>query len=213
MPKDCMSNHLRSWHKSCKNRQAIIDEFEAFPIAASITELTPCADGSPPLSFLLPPQPGYRCPECTSFRTISWVEFRKHRKKSHSKTTSRLEKKDMSCYLQRWTIGRGHYCSRYWLIDIQALPKSCCSPSSKITVVEDHVDVADRTLAVMEADEEARLRADDQRDATFDFELTWTRIATSFEDAAGQVGLGRNQSLYSSQLLRCLTGAALEISS
>jgi hypothetical protein len=37
--------------------------------------------------------------------------------------------------------------------------------------MEDHVDVADRTLAVMEADEEARLRVDDQRDATFDFEL------------------------------------------
>ena len=171
VPKDCMSNHLRSWHKGCKNRQAIIDESGALPIAASITELTPCADGSPPLSFLLPPQPGYRCPECTSFRTISWVEFRKHRKKSHSKTTSRSEKKDMSCYLQRWTIGRGHYCSQYWVIDIQALPKSCCLLSSEIAVVEHHIDMADRTLAVMEADDEARLRADDQRDATFDFEL------------------------------------------
>ena len=37
--------------------------------------------------------------------------------------------------------------------------------------MEDHIDVADRTLAVMEADEEARLRVDDQRDATFDFAL------------------------------------------
>jgi hypothetical protein len=37
--------------------------------------------------------------------------------------------------------------------------------------VEDKVDVAERTLATMEADEEARLREEDQRDATFDFEL------------------------------------------
>jgi len=171
VPKDCMSNNLRPWHKGCKNRQAIIDEFRALPIAASITELTTCTDGSPALSFLLPPEPGYCCPECTSFRTISWVEFRKHRKKSHSKTTSRSEKEDMSCHLQRWTIGRGHYCSQYWLVDIQAPPNSCCLPSSEIAVVEDEVDVAERTLAVMEADEEARLREEDQRDATFDFEL------------------------------------------
>jgi hypothetical protein len=47
------------------------------------------------------------------------------------------------------------------VIDIQALPKSCCLPSSEIAVVEHHVDMADRTLAVIEADEEARLRIDD----------------------------------------------------
>jgi hypothetical protein len=57
------------------------------------------------------------------------------------------------------------------VVDIQALPKLCCLPSSEIVVIEDHINMADRTLAVIEADEEARLRADDQRDATFDFEL------------------------------------------
>jgi hypothetical protein len=110
-----MPNHLRSWHKGCKNRQTIIDEFGALPIAASITELTPSADGSPPFSFLLPPQPGYCCPECISFQTISWVEFRKHRKKSHFQTTSGLKIEDMSSHPQRRTIGRVHHCSQYWI--------------------------------------------------------------------------------------------------
>jgi hypothetical protein len=47
------------------------------------------------------------------------------------------------------------------VVDIQALPKLCCLPSSEIVVIEDHINMADRTLAVIEADEEARLRADD----------------------------------------------------
>jgi len=81
------------------------------------------------------------------------------------------EKEDMSCHLQRWTIERGHYHSQYWLVDKQAPPYPCCLLSSEIAVVEDEVDVADRTLAVMEADEEARLLEEGQRDATFDFEL------------------------------------------
>jgi hypothetical protein len=78
--------------------------------------------------------------------------------------------KDMSCHLQRWTIGRGHHCSQYRIVNIHAPPNSCCSLSSVVAVVEDEVDVAERTLAFMEADEEARLREEDQRHPTFDFE-------------------------------------------
>jgi hypothetical protein len=127
--------------------------------------------GHHPSHFFYHLSQGTAVPSVPPSDTISWVEFRKNRKKSHFKTNSRSEKEDMSCHLQRWTIGRGHYCSQYWLIDIQAPPNSCCLPSSEIAVVEDEVDVAERTLAVMEADEEARLREEDQRDATFDFEL------------------------------------------
>jgi hypothetical protein len=165
-----MPNHLRSWHKGCKNRQAIIDEFGALPIAASITELTPSANGSPPFSFLLPPQPGYCCPECISFRTISWVEFRKHRKKSHFQTTSGMKIEDMSSHPQRRTIRRVHHCSQYWIINIQAPPNSCCSLSSVVAVVEDEVDMAERTLTVMETDEETRSCEENRRHPTFDFE-------------------------------------------
>lgn len=78
--------------------------------------------------------------------------------------------KDMSCHLQRWIIGRGHHCNQYWIFNIQAPPNSCCSLSSVVAVVEDEVDVVERTLAVMEADEEARLREEDQRHPTFDCE-------------------------------------------
>jgi hypothetical protein len=77
---------------------------------------------------------------------------------------------DMSSHPQRWTIGRGYHCSQYWIVNIQALPNSCCSLSSVVAVVEDEVDVAERTLAVMETDEETRLREEDQRHFTFDFE-------------------------------------------
>jgi hypothetical protein len=41
------------------------------------------------------------------------------------------------------------------------LPKSCYLPSSEIVVVEYYINIADRILVVIEADEEARLYVDD----------------------------------------------------
>ena len=46
------------------------------------------------------------------------------------------------------------------MIDIQSLPKLCYLPSSEIAVVEHYVNIADRTLVVIEADEEAYLYID-----------------------------------------------------
>ena len=92
VPKNCIANHLRMWHKGCKNRQALINELQELPIAATHAELEPRADGSAPLSFLIAPQPGYRCPECTPFRSINWYAIRLHVAKAHARSISGLKR-------------------------------------------------------------------------------------------------------------------------
>lgn len=145
---------------------------EHLAVAATVADLKPRPDGSPVLSFLLPPQPGYFCPECTALRTINWDCFRVHIGKVHHRSATQYRKADVSCFLQRWSIGQGHSASKAWIVDTQR------EPPSYADVLEldrdpslDGERSAERTLADMEAAEEARLCDESQSGAPTDDEL------------------------------------------
>lgn len=134
-----------------------------------MSQLLPCADGSPPLSFLLPPAPGFCCTYCSDFKTISDHEYRKHVRKEHNISDHVLSKKHGACLLQRWTVGKGRHGGKYWIVNSTSSPRGCCSPTHDVVAESQHnVDPAKRTLADMEADEKARLFMENEKDIAFD---------------------------------------------
>lgn len=118
VPKDLLRKHLSFWHKGTKGHKKIAAEFDPFEAAVSIADLRLREDGSAPLSLLLPPVAGFFCPDCPKFKTISEDEYRRHVRKERL-TSERIPcKRQDSCYLQRWTIGRGPAFSGYWKVDV-----------------------------------------------------------------------------------------------
>jgi hypothetical protein len=91
-----------------------IARFDGMPAAQSFEDLVPCQDGSAPLSYLLPPVPGFCCPHCTEKKTINWDRMRQHAKVKHNITAPEYlrDQSRYKCYLQSWTT----YSPKHWVI-------------------------------------------------------------------------------------------------
>jgi len=170
VPKERIANHARMWHIGFKGVPDLVETFKDVPAARTVAELEPCLDGSPPLSFLLPPQPGYFCPVCKACRTIDWDRLRQHVNQAHKLPLSQLRKGDLSCSLQRWTVGQGHSSSMPWIVDPESRSTTCCAADEDATN-SDEATPAERTLAEMEADEEAWLCREHEQAPAVDDDL------------------------------------------
>lgn len=87
--------------------------FDGMPAAQSFEHLVPRPDGSAPLSYLLPPVPGFCCPHCTEKKTINWDRMRQHAKVKHNITAPEClrDQSRYKCYLQSWTT----YSPKHWV--------------------------------------------------------------------------------------------------
>ena len=173
MPKDSLLKHLRHWHKGTKGHRKTAASFDGLPVGATIRQLEPCPDGSPSLSFLLPPVSGFCCLECPNFKTISEHAYRKHVRREHGVSDHVSSKKQGACFLQRWTVGTGRSHTEYWKVDISSAARDYCGTGEHEAVVErqQETDPAERTLADVEADEEARICEEAEQGIAFDQEL------------------------------------------
>ena len=175
VPLSSLHNHLRAVHRgiNAERQRQIVKHFEALPVVRSVDELELLKDGSASLSFLKPPQPGYFCPDCTSYKTIDWRELRRHTVACHDKTSKAADKIALSCYLQRWTHRKG--CSsgsRYWKVDPSALPLSNTTSRREKGENKSATDLDEfEELMEMEAREDERLLRQGQENLALDEEL------------------------------------------
>jgi hypothetical protein len=104
VPSDDLETHLRSSHRGIKKswRDSIRERFGHVPTARTTADLQPLPDNSPPLSFLIPPREGYRCPYCPTYRSLHETELRRHSSKIHDRKIRPSDVEKHACYLQGW---------------------------------------------------------------------------------------------------------------
>ena len=101
VPSNDLEIHLRSSHRGTKKawRDSLHEKFEQLHTVKTTADLQPLPDGSPPLSFLIPPRKGYRCPHCSAFRTLHETELRRHNSKAHDIKIKPSDVEKHACYL------------------------------------------------------------------------------------------------------------------
>ncbi|OAL42614.1 hypothetical protein IQ07DRAFT_465673, partial [Pyrenochaeta sp. DS3sAY3a] len=115
VPVTGLDTHLRTCHHvPIKLRRKTIARFDGVPAAQSFNDLVPRQDGSTPLSYLLPPVPGFSCPHCTERKTINWRRMRQQAKTEHkiSAPECAQDQSRYECHLQSWT----KYSPKYWVV-------------------------------------------------------------------------------------------------
>jgi hypothetical protein len=155
VPYKTLYSHLRHYHKIrysfCK---AIVSQYEGLSVSQTDADVVPLPEGTSPLEFLAPPQPGYFCP-CCNYTTINWDVLGLHFRQTQC-TKGRKTRDDLSCFLQRWVSSRRNV-GGTWRVH-RAKP----TDQSEITTAlcwdqHDMDDAATTALLQMEAEEEARL--------------------------------------------------------
>ncbi len=160
VPSNDLEIHLRSSHRGTKKawRDSLHEKFEQLPTIQTTADLQPLPDGSPPLSFLIPPREGYRCPHCAVFRTLHETELRRHSSKAHNLKIKPSDVEKHVCYLQGWIKRHVVQAKRYWVVDMDAASVSCCEGQhSEPTEI---VCGAEAELLKLETEEETRIRKD-----------------------------------------------------
>lgn len=108
-------HHLRHYHDiSSGVCQAIVSKYEGLPVAQEDADVTPLPSGSLPLPFLAAPVRGYSCSHCP-WLEVNWGEFRKHLTKTNNLRKTKVQREDVSCFLQQWISYRK--IGRYWRVD------------------------------------------------------------------------------------------------
>ena len=173
IPRNEIDSHLRVTHKDirAKERRALVNSFEDLPIAETCADINPCSDDSPPLQSLKPPRPGFFCPLCPAFKTVSWEGFGKHRRDAHREPLTRYRKEDVFCFLQKWTIRAGPFTLHWWKVNIKSLPLQCCGVEDVSPFTPPEHCPEQRTLGDMEVNEAERIRCEDEQGLAFDDEL------------------------------------------
>lgn len=114
--------HLIQTHRmKALVRRAVKARFENVPVVQREAEMEPLPNGSPPLSYLVPPVPGFHCGRC-SYKTTNRDAYRRHARKLHDLTSGKLDREDTRCLLQcwtRWSPGG----VKYWCVDMTAVPE------------------------------------------------------------------------------------------
>lgn len=160
VPSDDLEIHLRSSHRGIKKawRDCLRERFEQLPTVETTADLQPLPDGSPPLSFLIPPRKGYCCPYCPTYRTLHETELRRHGSKVHDCKIKPRDVEKHACYLQGWIKRHVVQAKRYWVVDMDAISVSCCQgghPEPPEVVCN-----AEAELLKLEMEEETRIRKD-----------------------------------------------------
>ncbi|EOA82366.1 uncharacterized protein SETTUDRAFT_76814, partial [Exserohilum turcica Et28A] len=136
VPVTRLNAHLQTFHHvPFKLRRTTIARFDSIPAAQSFQDLVPRQDRSAPLSYLLPPVPGFCCPHCTEGKTINWDCMRKHAKEKHNISAPKClrDQSRYKCYLQSWTT----YSPKHWVVtqdnsaSQQAIPEQPYSMSEE----------------------------------------------------------------------------------
>lgn len=114
--------HLTQTHRmKAPVRRAVRARFENVPVVQREAEMKPLPDGSLPLSYLMPPVPGFRCGQCP-YKTTNRDVYRRHAKKLHNLPGGELDREDARRPLQCWTKwSQGGV--KYWCVDTTAVLK------------------------------------------------------------------------------------------
>lgn len=181
VPSDDLEIHLRSSHRGIKKawRDAIHEKFEQIPKAKTTADLRPLPDNSPPLSFLIPPREGYRCPYCPTYRSLHETELRRHSSKVHDRKIKPRDVEKHACYLQGWIKRHVVQAKRYWVVDIDVPPVLCCQGEHHGPPEVVHNPEAE--LLRLETEEETRIRKDPEiainEDLEADENCEWLRAS------------------------------------
>lgn len=164
--------HLYTTHLiPASERRDIVGTFRNIPVAKTFEDLKPRKDGSPPLRYLTPPVEGFQCKKCLGYKTVNWGALQRHAREKHN--IRGCQKRDHTCFLQKWTIRNGYGFGSYWVVDIS---KGAISPQVATYLGATASELyrpstEDEALMQMEAEEEERLQEEHHEAIALDEEL------------------------------------------
>jgi hypothetical protein len=169
IPFQTLRYHLRQHHRvafaSCN---AVLEQYESLPVSQNDADVKPLPHDTPPIPLLGRPVAGYSCKHCP-FLTINYsTALRKHVKKAHQRSLLKTDERDFSCFLQRWISYRN--VGNYWRVNAASITSESFYPGRDVDVERCDRSVGSSNpqaaaLAIMEAEEEARL-ADEAQGST-----------------------------------------------
>lgn len=178
IPKKHLRSHLDYSHRLVPawRRRKLEAQFLPLNAHEAWEDLQPWPDGSPPLSYLHDPVPGFYCAYCPVFKTINSAYLRRHHVEVHPHEARRLSAEATKCFLQSWAQNKRHRI--YWQVDATCvnagISPTDMSPSTSRPVQDDFEDILEaeqeeQACLLQEHDQAPALDGDLEHDENSDW--------------------------------------------